>query len=52
MLYEDNSAPPHDMNKYCANILVGYENKVPEVESQKFIGLDFSMHDLYVTSDG
>ena len=39
-------------NKYYASILVEYENQVPEVELQKFIGLDFSMHDLYVTSEG
>ena len=39
-------------DKYYASILVEYENQVPEVELQKFIGLDFSMHDLYVTSEG
>ena len=39
-------------DKYFASILVEYENQVPEVELQKFIGLDFSMHDLYVTSEG
>ena len=39
-------------NKYYASILVEYENQVPEVELRKFIGLDFSMHDLYVTSEG
>ena len=38
--------------KYYASILVEYENQVHEVELQKFIGLDFSMHDLYVTSEG
>ena len=39
-------------DKYYASILVEYENQVHEVELQKFIGLDFSMHDLYVTSEG
>ena len=39
-------------NKYYVSILVEYENQVPEVELHKFIGLDFSMHDLYVTSEG
>ena len=39
-------------NKYYASILVEYENQVPEVELKNFIGLDFSMHDLYVTSEG
>ena len=39
-------------DKYFASILVEYENQVSEVELQKFIGLDFSMHDLYVTSEG
>ena len=39
-------------NKYYVSILVEYENQVPEVESHKFIGLDYSMHELYVTSEG
>ena len=39
-------------NKYYVSILVEYENQVPEVELKRFIGLDFSMHDLYVTSGG
>ena len=39
-------------NKYFVSILVEYENQVPEVELKKFIGLDYSMHDLYVTSEG
>ena len=39
-------------NKYFVSILVEYESQVPEVSLQKFIGLDFSMHDLYVTSGG
>ena len=39
-------------NKYYASILVESENQVPEVELIKFIGVDFSMHDLYVTSEG
>ena len=39
-------------NKYYVSILVEYENQVPEVELKKFIGLDFSMHELYVTSEG
>ena len=39
-------------NKYFASLLVEYENQVKTVELKKFIGLDFSMHDLYVTSEG
>ena len=39
-------------NKYYASILVECENQVPEVELHKFIGVDFSMHDLFVTSEG
>ena len=38
--------------KYYASILVENENQVQEVELEKFIGHDFSMHDLYVTSEG
>ena len=39
-------------DKYFVSILVEFENQVPEVELKKFIGLDYSMHDLYVTSEG
>ena len=39
-------------NKYYASILTESENQVPEVELKKFVGIDFSMHDLYVTSEG
>ncbi len=39
-------------NKYYVSILVEYESQVPEVEPHKFIGLDYSMHELYVTSEG
>ena len=38
--------------KYYASILTENENQVPEVELVKFIGLDFSMRDLFVTSEG
>ena len=39
-------------DKYYVSILVEYESQVPEVEPHKFIGLDYSMHELYVTSEG
>ena len=39
-------------NKYYVSILVEYESQVPEAELKKFIGLDYSMHGLYVTSEG
>ncbi|MBQ6773340.1 MAG: helix-turn-helix domain-containing protein [Synergistaceae bacterium] len=35
-------------NKYYASILTEYESQVPEIELKKFVGLDFSMHNLYV----
>ena len=38
--------------KYFVSILAESESQVPEVELKKFIGLDYSMHDLYVTSEG
>ena len=38
--------------KYYASILFEYENQVQKTEPQKFLGLDFSMHELYVASDG
>ena len=34
------------------SILFAYENQVQKTEPQKFLGLDFSMHELYVDSNG
>ena len=39
-------------NKYYVSILFEYESQVQKTEPQKFLGLDFSMHELYVASDG
>lgn len=38
--------------KYFASILFEYEHKIPQVEPQNFVGLDFSMKELYVASNG
>ena len=38
--------------KYYVSILFEYENQVQKTEPQTFLGLDFSMHELYVASDG
>lgn len=38
--------------KYYASILFEYENQVQEQILQTFIGLDFSMHELYKDSSG
>jgi len=38
--------------KYYASILFEYENQVQEQPLQKFLGLDFSMHELYKDSNG
>ena len=38
--------------KYYASILFEYEYQVQEKELQKFLGLDFSMHELYRDSNG
>lgn len=38
--------------RYFASILFEYEENVTEKEFENFIGLDFSMHELYVDSDG
>lgn len=38
--------------KYYASILFEYENQVPEKELRHFLGLDFSMHELYKDSNG
>ena len=38
--------------KYYASILCEYENQVPEQFLQNFLGLDFSMHELYKDSNG
>jgi len=38
--------------KYYASILFEYENQVQEQPLKKFLGLDFSMHELYKDSNG
>jgi len=38
--------------KYYVSILFEYENQVQKTEPQKFLGLDFSMSELYAASDG
>lgn len=38
--------------KYYASILFAYENQIQEQEPQSFLGLDFSMHGLYIDSNG
>lgn len=38
--------------KYYASILFEYENQVQETTLQSFLGLDFSMHELYKDSNG
>lgn len=38
--------------KYYASVLFEYENQVQEKEPQTFLGLDFSMHELYKGSNG
>lgn len=38
--------------KYYASVLFEYENQVQEQTPQTFVGLDFSMHELYKDSNG
>lgn len=38
--------------KYYASVLFAYENQIHEKNLQSFLGLDFSMHELYRDSDG
>ena len=38
--------------KYYASVLFEYDNQVPQIEPQSFLGLDFSMHELYRDSEG
>lgn len=38
--------------KYYASVLFEYELQVSLIEPETFVGLDFSMHELYVSSDG
>lgn len=38
--------------KYYASILFEYENQVQEQKIERFLGLDFSMHELYKDSNG
>ena len=37
---------------YYVSLLLEYENQVQEQELQTFLGLDFSMHELYRDSNG
>jgi len=39
-------------DKYFVSVLFEYENQVSKITPKKFIGLDFSMHELFVTSEG
>ena len=38
--------------KYYASVLFEYENQVQEKELHRFLGLDYSMHELYCDSNG
>lgn len=38
--------------KYYASVLFEYENQVQEQKPTTFLGLDFSMHELYMDSNG
>lgn len=38
--------------KYYASVLFEYENQVSKITPQTFLGLDFSMHELYKDSNG
>lgn len=38
--------------KFYASILFEYEKKIINKEPQSFLGMDYSMHDLYVDSEG
>ena len=38
--------------KYYVSVLFAYEKQVQQIEPQTFIGLDFSMHELYKDSNG
>lgn len=38
--------------KYYSSILFKYDKQVQKKELEQFIGLDFSMHELYVDSNG
>ena len=38
--------------KYHVSIVFEYENQVSQIKPQSFLGLDFSMHELYKDSNG
>ena len=38
--------------KFYASILFEYEEEITDKEPQSFLGMDYSMHDLYVDSEG
>ncbi|WP_196611200.1 RNA-guided endonuclease TnpB family protein [Pectinatus brassicae] len=39
-------------NKYFVSVLFEYDNQVQEITPNKIVGLDFSMHELFVSSNG
>ena len=39
-------------DKYYASILFEYETQITPVEPKSFVGLDYSMHELYADSNG
>lgn len=38
--------------KYYASILYQYEQKIPQIKPQEILGLDFSMKELFIPSEG
>lgn len=38
--------------EYYVSVLIEYENQVLKVIPKRFVGLDYSMHELFVSSDG
>lgn len=38
--------------KYYVSVLFEYEEKIQTIKPEKYIGLDFSMHELYIDSNG
>ena len=37
---------------YYASILYEYESRIEAIQPETFVGLDYSMHELYISSDG
>ena len=52
LLFKSVTISQTPSEKYYASVLFEYEHQVSQITPQTFVGLDFSMHELYIDSNG